>query len=68
MVARKERDKTQRAAAKELGISYQTLSYIERGHVAPGHEWERIASHYSLDARELLERAARIPEPEEGNK
>jgi DNA-binding XRE family transcriptional regulator len=63
---RAERGKRQTEAAKSIGISALTLRNVELGHSAPGHTWQRIADHYGISARELLERAARIPEPEEG--
>ncbi len=65
---RAERGKQQIEVAHELGVTPVTLRNVELGHSAPGHTWQRIANHYGITARELLERAARIPEPEEGDR
>ncbi len=65
---RAEHGKLQTEAAKDIGVSALTLRNVELGHSAPGHTWQRIANHYGITTRELLERAARIPEPEEGDR
>lgn len=67
-VRRHELGKTQAEVSKVVGLSTVAISRLERGHRASPKSWKRIANHYGITARELLERAARIPEPEEGDR
>ncbi len=64
-VARIERGKTQPQAAAGVGLTISSISNIERGIHGRATSWQVLATYYGVTARELLERAARIPEPEE---